>query len=412
MVLAGSPLADISVDSLIEESLRTTPGLPVVVMGRTPSYSEAVRLVRVGAADYVPWDGDCPLPLEGLADRIRATWEHSCFVRAVEEHGKPLDALVGCSKALRQVKHLIGLIAPRQATVLITGRTGSGKELVARAIHASSPRAAKPFVAVNCGAIPENLMEAELFGHVKGAFTGAVGHRVGRFEQAHRGTIFFDEVSELPLEMQSKLLRVLQEREFERVGSSEPVKVDLRVLAAANVDLKKKVQNGEFREDLYYRLNVIPIQLPTLAERLEDIPALVDHLVRKICLRENLPVKSVGREALDRMMAYDWPGNIRQLENAVEKAVVLSGDRLNFFPSDFPVPAAPLLPATMPASQVRLPAEGMDLDSVVSQMARSLMEQALQRSGGNKKRAADLLRIKRTTFVAKWRTLQVGEQHG
>ena len=309
----------------------------------------------------------------------------------------------GQSKAIRGVNRLIKLIAPRQSTVLITGRTGTGKELVARAIHAASPRAAHPLVVVNCGAIPEQLIEAELFGHVKGAFTGAIGHRVGRFEQAHRGVIFLDEIGEMPLEMQSKQLRVLQEREFQRVGSSETIKVDVRVVAATNCDLQELLQQGKFREDLYYRLNVVPMSLPSLAERIEDLPSLVQHLLTKICRQEGLSLMRMAPETVVRLMEYHWPGNVRQLENAIEKAVALSGDREILYPSDFPLP--PLTAGTAPsvAPDVRLPAEGLDLDSVVGGFERSLLEQALERTGGNKKRAAELLRIKRTTFAAKLR---------
>jgi DNA-binding NtrC family response regulator len=255
-------------------------------------------------------------------------------------------------------------------------------------------------------------MEAEFFGHVKGAFTGAVNHRMGRFEQAHGGRIILDEVGELPREMQSKMLRALQEREFERVGSSDTIKVDIRVIAATNRDLKGAVQRGEFREDLYYRLNVVPLSLPSLAERLEDLPLLVEHLLTRICGRENLPIKRAGIEALRRLMEYSWPGNVRQLENAMEKAVALSSDRAVLYPSDFPLPSSPLLAPSPLVADVRLPPTGLDFCSIVTQLERSLLDQALRLSGGNKKRAADLLRIKRTTFSAKWRTLQTGDAAG
>jgi DNA-binding NtrC family response regulator len=278
--------------------------------------------------------------------------------------------------------------------------------LIARAIHAASARWRQPLVMVNCGAIPENLIEAEFFGHVKGAFTGATGPRTGHFEQAHQGTIFLDEVSEMPFEMQSKLLRILQEREFQRVGSSETVKVDVRVVAATNRELRECVERGTFREDLYYRLNVVPIVLPRLSERIEDIPLLVGHLLRQTCDREKLPLKHASSEALLRLMEQSWPGNVRQLENAVEKAVALCGSRSILYPSDFPLNAAAFGPASPLAAQVKLPAEGLDFDSVVTSFERSLLEQALDRCKGNKKRAAELLRIKRTTFAAKLRSLE------
>ncbi len=236
--------------------------------------------------------------------------------------------LVGSSPALLRMVDVIRLVGSRRATILITGETGTGKEMVARAIHLSSPRANQPMVAVNCNALPENLLEAELFGHVKGAFTGAFQNRVGRFEQAHRGTLFLDEVGDLPLDMQTKLLRVLQEREFQRVGSSETIRVDVRVIAATNVNLLDRIRERKFREDLYYRLNVVPITCPPLRDRAEDIPLLVAHFLNKICQMEEIPEREISLDALEWLAAQPWPGNVRQLENAVEMAVAMSGCRI------------------------------------------------------------------------------------
>ncbi len=307
---------------------------------------------------------------------------------------------------MRGVKRLIQIVAPRKSTILICGPTGTGKELVAKAIHNASPRAGHPLVTVNCGAIPENLMEAELFGHIKGAFSGAIANRTGRFEQAHKGTIFLDEVGEMPHDMQAKLLRVVQEREFQRVGSSETTAVDVRVVAATNRDLHEMVELGQFREDLYYRLNVIPISLPTLGRRLEDVPALVEHLLSRVCARERLPRKRLSTEGLERLSDYHWPGNVRQLENAVEKAVALSEERPMLYPSDFPLPTLSVPRGLGAAPEIQLPQTGLDFDAVVTELERSLLKQALDRSAGNKKQAADLLGIKRTTFAAKWRVLE------
>ncbi len=307
ILVTGTDLDDIAVDRLIEEALRLCPTLTVVVLARQPDYSEAARLARLGANDYLPLPPETPLSADAVVGGITRAHENN-LLRTSPGQGEVSEAaaeLVGRSKAIGSVNRLIKLIAPRQSTVLITGRTGTGKELVARAIHAASPRAARPLVVVNCGAIPEHLIEAELFGHVKGAFTGAVSHRVGRFEQAHGGVIFLDEVGEMPLEMQSKQLRVLQEREFQRVGSSETIKVDVRVVAATNCDLKELVQQGKFREDLYYRLNVVPMSLPSLAERVEDLPSLVQHLLAKICRQEGLPLVRVAPETVIRLMEYD-----------------------------------------------------------------------------------------------------------
>jgi len=314
---------------------------------------------------------------------------------------------------MADVERIIRLVAPRRSTVLISGETGTGKEMVARAVHLASPRAAHPMVAVNSSALPENLLEAELFGHVRGAFTGAAQPRVGRFEQADGSTLFLDEIGDLPLDLQAKLLRVLQEREFQRLGSSETVRLDVRVIAASNVDLKERVRRHQFREDLYYRLNVVPIAMPPLRERRSDIPLLVAHFIDKICRLEQMPRKRILPEALDRLAAGDWPGNVRQLENAVEMAVVLSGERAVLYPSDFPL-LAPVERRTaggFPSPDlftpiIPVPDDGLDFEQAVSHFERSILEQALQKTGGNKKMAADMLRLKRTTLSAKLRSLE------
>ena len=407
LVTAPGPVST-PIERLAEGCLRSRPALPILVLARRPDYDEAMKLARCGVTEYLPWSG-------GLAAEIEKRIERACQAgagAAVQgaETADALAGIVGSSPAMREVINLVRLIAPRHSTVLLTGRTGTGKELVARAIHEISPRRAGPMVMANCGAIPENLMEAEFFGHTKGAFTGAIGQRIGRFEQAHRGTIFLDEVGELPLEMQSKLLRVLQEREVQRIGASETIRVDVRVVAATNRDLNEMVRQGMFREDLYYRLNVVPLRLPSLSERAEDVPLLVEHLLTRVCERENLKPKKVGLEAMRRILEYAWPGNVRQLENAIEKAVALSGDRLLLYPSDFPIPTAPIANPFPVAPRVTLPAGGIDFDSVVTGLELDLLRQALRRSGGNKKRAADLLGIKRTTFTAKLRSLETVEE--
>jgi transcriptional regulator with GAF, ATPase, and Fis domain len=314
--------------------------------------------------------------------------------------------LVGDSPAMEDVDRIIHLVAPRRSTVLITGETGTGKEMAARAIHMASPRASLSMVAVNCSALPENLLEAELFGHVKGAFTGAVQQRIGRFEQSHKSTLFLDEIGELPLDLQAKLLRVLQEREFQRLGSSETVRVDVRVIAASNVDLADRVQRRQFREDLYYRLNVVPIEMPALRHRLSDLPKLVTHFIEKVCRLEQMPAKRVAPEAMGLLASYSWPGNVRQLENALEMAVVLSGERQTLYPGDFSLPAESV-PSSYPdfSPVVPLPDSGLDFEQTVSHIERSILEQALRRTRGNKKMAAEMLHLKRTTLSAKLRSL-------
>jgi DNA-binding NtrC family response regulator len=310
---------------------------------------------------------------------------------------------------MRQVGNLIRLVGARRATVLITGETGTGKELAARALHLAGPRRQGPWVAVNCSALPENLLEAELFGHVRGAFTGAVQSRLGRFEQAQGGTLFLDEIGELPLELQAKLLRVLQEREFQRLGSSETIRSDARVIAASNSDLVRRIEQGRFREDLFYRLNVVPIRMPALRQRPGDVPALARHFVEKICRQEEIPLKMIEPAAADRLSAQSWPGNVRQLENAIEMAVALSGDRDLLVPGDFPSPFQDRAAISVRSSDtplVPVPDGGLDYERTVALIERSILEQALHKTGGNKKAAADMLRLKRTTLSAKVRSLE------
>ena len=263
-------------------------------------------------------------------------------------------------------------------------------------------------VAVNCSALPESLMESELFGHVRGAFTGAFQSRMGRFEQAQGGTLFLDEIGELPMALQTKLLRVLQEREVQRLGSSEIIKVDMRVVSATNCDLARRMEEGRFREDLYYRLNVVPIEMPPLRRRLEDVPLLAAHFVGTVCQAEGIPVKALMRETLERLCDYSWPGNVRQLENMVEMAVALSGERRTLAPADFPLPAPaaerPMAGRATPL--VAVPDGGLDYEETLAVIERSILEQALHKTGGNKKAAADMLRLKRTTLSAKLRSLE------
>jgi transcriptional regulator with GAF, ATPase, and Fis domain len=314
------------------------------------------------------------------------------------------EYLIGESRPMRDLHTMIRLVGPRQATVLIQGETGSGKEVVARAIHMASRRSESEMVAVNCAAIPENLVEAELFGHAKGAFTGATNPRVGHFEQAHRSTIFLDEIGELPLEAQSKLLRVLQERKIQRIGSSETLPVDARVIAASNTDLQSAVESKTFREDLLYRLNVVPIRVPALRERMSDIPLLVDHFVEKVCSREHLRLKTLSPGALECLMSYDWPGNVRQLEHAIEKAATLAGDRQRLYVGDFDL-AGPG-PFASGDLEIRVPMGGLNFEEVTGRVEKLLLREAMRVCGGNKAKAASILGMKRTTLLYKTKALE------
>jgi transcriptional regulator with PAS, ATPase and Fis domain len=298
---------------------------------------------------------------------------------------------------MRALFQLLETVARSSSTILVTGETGTGKEVVARAIHHNSERRAHRFVALNCSAIPETLLEAELFGHVRGAFTGAVGSREGRFEQAHKGTIFLDEVGTMSVSLQMKLLRVLQERSFERVGDNQTIKVDVRVIAATNSALSRMVEEGTFREDLYYRLNVIPIELPPLRERRDDIPVLAKHFLDKYAPGGNT---QVSQSAMQALMAYSWPGNVRQLENAMERAVALGAGRREIESTDLPPELQPRsLP--LPSAFVELPGDGIDLPAYLASIERDLVHRALERTRGNRNKAADLLHLKRTTLVEK-----------
>ena len=397
-----------STDALLADLLAQDRHLPVIFLIHADSpgklLDQASRLLRLGAARVLPQAiGASELEREiTLAARKRV-------VAPAEAWRK---TLVGGGPAMSKIADLIRLVGPRRATVLITGESGTGKEMAARALHLASPRAAMPFVAINCNAIPRELLEAELFGHVKGAFTGASQDRVGRFEQAQSGTLFLDEIGDLPLDLQTKLLRVLQEREFERVGSSRTMKSDVRMIAATNADLPARVRDGRFREDLYYRLNVVPLEMPPLRGRPEDLTLLVRHFVTKICQMEALPEKSVSRETLSHLAEYSWPGNVRQLENAVEMAIAFSGERSLLMPSDFPLPLPSRLRPTATAEHgsmrlplLAIPEEGLDFERLVGSFELGLLEQALRRTGGNKKQAADILRLKRTTMNAKLKTL-------
>jgi len=399
-------MAGVSGTDVVDAALERYPDIVAIVMTGYGTVKDAVDAIKRGAADFV----SKPFQIDELTHALEAALEkrrlksENAYLRAQLDARYRIEGIVGKSPAMKRLFQLLETVAATNSTILITGETGTGKEVVARAIHHSSQRHVHRFVALNCSAIPETLLEAELFGHVRGAFTGAVGNRQGRLEQAHKGTLFLDEVGTMSSALQMKLLRVLQEREFERVGDSNTIKVDVRVVAATNSDLGRMVSEGTFREDLYYRLNVIPVQLPPLRDRKDDVPLLVQHFLDKL-RGEKAPLLSVSQEAMRALMAYGWPGNVRQLENAIERAVAFGGGRGQLDLADLP-PEVASARVTPSEPGLSLPDEGLTLDSLISGIERDLIRQALERTNNNKGQAAKLLNLKRTTLVEKIKRLQ------
>jgi transcriptional regulator with PAS, ATPase and Fis domain len=395
------PVAGHEAQELVRD-LRVRTGAPILVYD--PNLDCGGKQ-RVDATEYLGGAVDSSELLARVSAAIR---RRNSEVSQPLSHGEVwTNGLVGSSDAMRQVVEIIRLVGPRRSTVLITGETGSGKEVAARAIHAASNRSGSRMVSVNCAALPDHLLEAELFGHTKGAFTGAVNARVGLFEQAHRGTIFLDEIGEMPLQLQSKLLRVLQEREVPRIGSSEPVPVDVRVIAASNSNLLEAVADRRFREDLYYRLKVVALRMPPLRERASDIPALAEHFLSKIAEQEGAERKRISPDAIETLMRYSWPGNVRQLEHALESAVALSGRRMVLDPGDLDLHAETLTSDLARICSLDLPETGINFEELIMGIERCLLERALAKSGGNKARAANMLQMKRTTLISKFKSLEV-----
>jgi two-component system response regulator PilR (NtrC family) len=367
-----------------------SPGTVMLVMTAYASTETAVEAMKLGAYDYLtkPFKLDeIRLTVEKALERKRLQDENRALRRELARE-RGLAKFVGRSPAMLDVLAMIRKAADSTSTVMITGESGTGKELVAHAIHQEGPRRDGPFVSVNCGAIPEGLMESELFGHVKGAFTGAVASTPGLFAAADGGTLFLDEITEIPASVQVKLLRAVQEREIRRVGDTRDVRVDVRLIAASNRDLSRAVAEGQLREDLFYRLNVIPIHLPPLRQRREDIPLLVAHFIEKVSRALGRPPKPVTPEAMALLERYHWPGNIRELENVVERAIVLgSGEALDAEA----LPPGLVVPATQEDLPLELPPQGLDLDDLLDRIEQRYLELALRRTGGVQTRAAELL---------------------
>jgi two-component system response regulator PilR (NtrC family) len=383
-----------------------SPETAVILMTAVDDYEAAVQAVKAGgAADYIRKSpalvDEIRLAIKRAMDKLSLSRQNFAFKRDAATRNS-LDNIVGASAAMEKLKQTIRTVASTQSTILVYGESGTGKELVARAVHVCSPRASEPFVSINCGAFPETLLESELFGYVKGAFTGANQNKRGLFEVAHEGTIFLDEISEMSLTMQVKLLRVLQERCVRPIGGSDEIAIDVRVIAATNRDLDKAVAENTFREDLYYRLNVIPVTVPPLRDRREDIPLLVNHFLKKYATAAGRKIARVSPASLELLCGYEWPGNVRQLENTVERAVALeTGEELRV---ELPVEKSKARAAAagvgmggaISAGAV-LP-DGVDMEKYVADIERSLLQSALTQSNGVQTRAADLLKISYRSF--------------
>ena len=400
VILTDLRLPGMSGLELLANLRRQDSHTPVIVMTAFGSIETAVEAMKAGAVDFLPkpFSLDHLMTVVNKALELRSLRDENRELRAELSHRYEFDNIVGRSEAMREIFATISRVAPTRATVLLCGESGVGKDLIARAIHHHSPRADRPFVKINCTALPENLMESELFGYEKGAFTGANTNKPGKFEQADTGTVFLDEIGDVPPSIQVKLLRILQEREFERLGSNKTRHIDVRVLAATNVDLRAALEQGTFREDLYYRLNVLPLNIPAVRERKEDIPFLVDHFVKKLRKDLGSPVESVSEGGLERLMSYHWPGNVRELENVIERSMVLSNGPI-LEASDIKLDTAPRAKSDELGSF--LP-EGTTLD----EYERSIIREALRRANGNKSQAARLLGLTRNAL--RYRLTQMG----
>ena len=377
-------------------------GIPIICTSEGENIGRVVEVIRSGATDYEKWVGGSPAP-ERLLDLADSASEAEAGPEVAGENNY-FCGILGQSAEMRRVFETITKVSATSSTILVTGESGTGKELVCRAIHQLSDRGEGPLIPVNCGAIPEELLESELFGHEKGAFTGATTARDGRFQMADGGTIFLDEVSEMSPKLQVKFLRVLQENEFERVGGGKTIRVDIRVIAATNKDLEQSVADREFREDLYYRLNVIPVSLPPLRERYGDISILIQMFMDKFQEKNLTTLESISPDAMAALQSYHWPGNVRELENLIERMSILAEGsllRLEDLPERFTHNSNSAASAPEGVPSLEIPDDGIDLRAVMEDMENTLIKKALDKSGGVKNRAAQLLGLNRTTLVEK-----------
>jgi len=410
---------------LLDQIRELKKELLVVIMTAEASMKNAVEAMKRGAYDYItkPFDLDV---IDAIIEKIDKAREMTSQVSLLKEELKDRyqleKTIIGNSQAMREIYKTIGKVAPSDITVLIQGESGTGKELIARAIHFNSKRLGKPFIAINCAAIPKELLESELFGFEKGAFTGAVERKLGKFEQANGGTIFLDEIGDMPLDLQAKILRVLQEKEVTRTGGSQSITVDTRIVAATNQDLEGSVREKTFREDLYYRLNVVPIHLVSLRERKEDIPLLVEYFLKKACSEMELPTKQCTHETLTLLSSYSWPGNVRELENTIKRAVILSSDPLltvNDFSGlrpnigtssrneDISLEALVEMKLRSSLGNIDKMESGDLYGLILEQMERPLIRFVLEKTRGNQVKAADILGINRNTLRKKIQELDI-----
>jgi two-component system response regulator AtoC len=394
LVLTDLRMPGIGGRELLQEIKRIRPALPVVLMTAYSTVKDAVQVIKEGAFDYIgkPFEMDELTATIENALRLYDVLRDNQRLRKELEQRHSFDTLIGNSPAFRAVIKSITEVCESRANVLLTGESGTGKEMVAQAIHYNSPRRDAPFVAINCAAIPEGLLESELFGHVKGAFTGAVANRAGRFTQADRGTLFLDEIGDMPLAIQAKILRVLQERAFEPVGSPQTRTVDVRIIAATNKNLAEAIKDGKFREDLYYRLNVFPIALPALCERLEDIPLLADHFAREVAGSMGRRFTGFTPAAVQAMQAYGWPGNIRELQNCVERAIIVAHNE------QIDVPDLPRYLFERPTGESRPAGLPSNLDEELERIERGHLLEALRQAEGVQVKAAEILGISERSF--------------
>jgi DNA-binding NtrC family response regulator len=411
MVLTDIRMPGVNGFEILNAARELAPGTPVVAMSGSAEIPDAVRAMHAGARDFLIK----PFDMQTLEDAVAAVLKPPATPALGENprawRDRVAPGLLGDDASIIPVLALLSQVADTRCTVLITGESGTGKELAARSLHAGSSRAAKPFVAVNCAAIPPTLVESELFGHIKGAFTGATASRTGRFAQADGGTIFLDEIGEMELGVQAKLLRLIQDGELYPVGEETPTKIDVRILAATNRNLEAEVANGRFRADLFWRLNVIPVEMPKLKSRATDIAALCEHFLARANERHRRQVTGIEPQAMAALKAYHWPGNIRELENVLERLVIVKGAGPLAFADLPPQIRTPRATHETGSEIPELPKDGTDLRAMLEAVEDRMIGEALERTGGNKNRAAELLGLNRTTLVEKLRRKRVVTQY-